>query len=98
MSKSNSTPASPYVYIAFHLRNSVNASADAARIGTLLNKVFGIEQVESIDLNVQDREVIYRVNKPVLADREDQVAFFEALDRLLEGTEEYTPHFTQIHS
>jgi len=86
-----------HLYIAFHLRNSVNASADAARIGVVLNDIFGKHQVETVDLDVQDKEIIYRVNKPILADNDGQREFFERLQRLFSVSEEYHPHFTQIY-
>ena len=85
------------IHIAFHLNASLNASTDAARIGVLLSKIFGEEQVEIIDLDTQDMEIVYRVNKPVLADSSGQQVFFQALQKLLAETEEYHPHFTQIH-
>lgn len=93
----NLPTANHCIYIAFHLNASLNASADAARIGVLLTKIFGEEQIESIDLDVQDKEIVYRVNKPVLADSNGQQIFFQALQKLLAETEEYHPHFTQIH-
>jgi len=89
--------ANNHLYIAFHLKNSVNASADAARIGVLLNDIFGKDQVETVDLDVQDKEIVYRVNKPILADSKGQKEFFQRLQNLFSASEDYHPHFTQIY-
>lgn len=85
------------IYIAFHLNASFSPSADAARVGVLLGEIMGTDQVESVDLDIQDKEIIYKVNKPLLADENDQQAFFQGLQKVFSETEEYHPHFTQIH-
>lgn len=85
------------VFIAFHLKSSLNASADAARLGVLLERTFGIEQVETVDLDTQDKEVVYKLSKPVIASKDEELEFFESLKTLFSKTEEYHPHFTQIY-
>jgi len=85
------------LHIAFHLKNTLNAATEAAKIGKLLSEIFGPEQVETVDLDTQDKEVVYRVNKPVIASTDEYQEFFKSLKDLLAQTEEFHPHFTQIY-
>lgn len=85
------------VYIAFHLKSSINAATDAARIAVLLGETFGVEQVETIDLDTQDKEVVYRIAKPILHDEQQEQDFFKQLRELFLDTEDFHPHFTQIY-
>lgn len=85
------------IHVAFHLNSSPNASADAARLGVLLVKIFGEGQIETVDLDIQDNEIVYKINKPVLADNDVHQGFFQSLQRLFAETDEFHPHFTQIH-
>ncbi len=97
MEKSLPSTTTNAVYIAFHLKNSLNAPADAARLGVLLERTFGVEQIETVDLDTQDKEVVYKVTTPLLASTEEGLLFFESLKTLFEKTDEYHPHFTQIY-
>lgn len=86
------------LYVAFHLKNSVNSGADAAALSKLVYGFFPEERVEALDLDLsRDLEAIFRVTKPLLDTQEENLAFFQALKDLFEATEEYSPHFTQLY-
>ncbi len=83
--------------MAFHLQSRPSAASDAAKIDDLLERFFGAESVDSVDLDIQDNEIVYRINKPIISSNEELLEFFKSLKKLFESTAEYTPHFTQIH-
>lgn len=93
------TSAPNALYIAFHMKNTLNTSAEAASLGVFLEKIFGVAAVETVDLDwSQDREVIFKLIKPILEEKSAEVEFFQKIKRLFEETEDYHPHFTQLYN
>lgn len=83
------------LFIAFHLKNTLNGSVEAAGLVKLAQEIFGSHGIETVDLDwSQDKEVIFRVSRP--EGEEATVKFFQNLQELFKKTEDFHPHFTQI--
>lgn len=86
------------LFIAFHLRNSVNTAVEGGKLTELVYSLFPADRVEAVDLDLsKDFEAIFRVSRPVLDSAEENLIFFNCLRQLFEATEDYNPHFTQLY-
>jgi len=86
------------LFIAFHLKNSVNSAVEGGKLTELVYGLFPEDRVEAVDLDLsKDHEAIFKLNKPILDSAEENLDFFISLRKLFEETEDYHPHFTQLY-
>lgn len=85
------------LHISFHLVGDPTYKQQKTSLDDLMEKLFsGRYELEHEDLPDQhDREVIYRLSKPLLNDEEELREFFTKLKELFEAMHRYLPSFTQ---
>lgn len=84
------------LYVAFHITDDVSTSASVARLMRLMESTFGTLQMKAVETSgTTSKEVIFKVQKPLLNTADAQLEFFQKLESVMIATSIYSPHFTQ---
>lgn len=84
------------VHLSFTLNDSLTAQAKQAHIRELLQKKFGVREVEqTIHLDHGGNEVVFKIATPALHTAGMLKGYFESLHFVMRATQEFAPHFTQ---
>lgn len=86
------------VYVAFHVTDETSSNATALRLSQLMEGIFGDTQSFVLDSgDWSNKEIIYKIQKPVLVSNSAMASFFDKLKQLFNAASSMTPHFTQIN-
>ena len=85
------------VFVAFDITDDTTSSAAMTRLSNLMEDLFG--DTQSIALFSSDwgvKEVVYRIQKPVLVSKDAMNDFFKKLEQLFITASSLAPRFTQL--
>jgi len=87
-----------YVFLAFHIPDDSDSQLHINNITNIMNQYFQDSTFKTIDPEFSESyEMIYKIQKPLVASNEDVLSFFENLRTVFRTTDRFTPHFTQVH-
>lgn len=85
------------VYVAFHINEDVRASGESARILNTVTEIFGDSSGKAHEVATMDsREIVVKLQRPVMDSDSEEKAFFEKLSRLFAVCSIHNPHFTPV--
>lgn len=92
------SPESHSVHVSFHLVGDTTFPQQKQELEGVLADIFGktFSLAHEDPAVQQDREVIYRIQKPVMEGEALNREFFVGLQRLFNDTHRYLPTFTQV--
>jgi len=97
--KKYETDNSLYLFIAFHNSYDDSVQASQAKLEKLMKEIFKNDEryhLMSSGEEIEDNEIIYRFQKPLMASERETLAFFTKLKLVFQMTSEMSPHFTQM--
>lgn len=81
------------IHLAFHPTDEVGFNSTLQRIDDLMERLFKEEQRREY-CNAEQKEVIYRVQKPIFMAKDELKKFFTSLQVIFNVASKYSPHFT----
>lgn len=84
-----------FLYMAFHPSKEETFLTDTLNLEKMMDDQFGDDQ-ECLLTNRTESVVIYRVQKPIFATKEEQETFFKKLRLIFNSASTLLPHFTQF--
>lgn len=84
------------LHIVFHLSGGAGMKAEQERLSSLFRREFGDVQ-DCVFYSEDFKESIFKVQRPIFVQDEENRLFFEKLANLFEVTADLRPHFTQFH-
>jgi len=88
-----------HVYLAFHFASDISSVSQLTRLKHLLADTFGEEEFSEIMVDLDlTKEVIFKVNVPMIMSPAIRREFFIKLLRVFNATSQFTPHFTQVNT
>lgn len=85
------------LYLAFHPTDEVTFNSTQQRIDGLMKRLFGDGQRREY-CNSTEKEIIYRVQKPIFLAKGELKEFFMNLQLVFNAADRHNPHFTQFES
>lgn len=86
------------LFVAFSSTNDVIEQSMKTHLSTAIDAVFDNDEYEYVSSNKMGNfiEVIFKFDRPLIMDVEDNSEFFNKLKTLFNITSTMNPHFTQV--
>lgn len=84
-----------FLYLSFHSLDEANINRDFAHVDRLMNDEFSDNQEKMFESR-EDREVVYKLTKPIFVSSNEMESFFQKLKIVFNAAASMQPHFTQF--